>query len=92
MAARFFDTNAAAKHYRVELGTAKVDAFLTEVGALHFLSALGVVEVHSVFARLTRTGHITAADHGGWPMRPVSARMQMVLLFGTACGDYANRR
>jgi uncharacterized protein len=62
MADRFFDTSAAVKHYRAELGTAEVDTFLAEAGARHFLSALGIVEVHSVFARLTRTGHITAAD------------------------------
>jgi len=62
MADRFFDTSAAAKHYRVEAGTAKVDAFLAEAGARHFLSTLSVVELHSVLARLVRTGQITAAD------------------------------
>lgn len=62
MADRFFDTSAAAKHYRPEIGTTKVDALLAEACARHFLSALTVVELHSVFARLTRTGHITAAD------------------------------
>jgi len=62
MADRFFDTSAAAKHYRVEVGTAKVDAFLAEAGARHFLSDLSVVEMHSVLARLVRTGQITAAD------------------------------
>jgi predicted nucleic acid-binding protein len=62
MADRFFDTSAAAKHYRIEAGTAKVDAFLAEVGARHFLSELSVVELHSILARLVRTGQITAAD------------------------------
>lgn len=62
MADRFFDTSAAAKHYRVEVGTAKVDAFLAESGARHYLSELSVVELHSVLARLVRTGQITAAD------------------------------
>ncbi len=62
MADRFFDTSAAAKHYRVEVGTAKVDAFLAEAGARHFLSDLSVVELHSVLARLVRMGHIAAAD------------------------------
>ena len=62
MADRFFDTSAAAKHYRVEAGTAKVDAFLAEAGARHFLSELSVVELHSVLARLVRTGQITSAD------------------------------
>ena len=28
VADRFYDTSAFAKHYRAELGTAKVDAFL----------------------------------------------------------------
>jgi predicted nucleic acid-binding protein len=62
MADHFFDTSAAVKHYRAELGTAKVDRLLADAGSRHFLSALGVVEVHSVFARLVRTGQITAAD------------------------------
>jgi len=62
MADRFFDTSAAAKHYRVEVGTPKVDAFLTEAGARHFLSDLSDVELHSVLARQVRVGQITAAD------------------------------
>jgi hypothetical protein len=62
MADRFFDTSAFAKHYRAELGTAKVDAFLAETGSRHFISALGVFELHSVLARLVRAGEITAAD------------------------------
>jgi hypothetical protein len=64
MADRFFDTSAIAKHYRVEVGTARVEALLAEAGARHFVSALAVVDLHSVFARLVRTGHITAADFG----------------------------
>ncbi len=62
MPERFFDTSSAVKHYRVELGTPKVDAFLAEVGSQHYFSALSVVEVHSAFARFVRTGHITAAE------------------------------
>lgn len=62
MAERFFDTSALVKHYRVEVGTATVDAFLAEVASHHFISALSVVELHSVFARLVRTGQISAAD------------------------------
>jgi predicted nucleic acid-binding protein len=86
MANRFFDTSAVAKHYRVELGTAKVDAFLAEAGSRHFISALSVVELHSVLARLTRTAQITAADFnltrgrfladiaaGLWQVVPVTA-------------------
>jgi predicted nucleic acid-binding protein len=62
MADHFFDTSAAAKHYRAEVGTAKVDALLAETGSRHLLSALSLVEVHSIFARLVRTGQITDAD------------------------------
>src|SRR6516225_5250076 len=64
MADRFFDTSAVVKHYRAEAGTAGVDALLAETDARHYISALGVVELHSVFGRLVRTGHITAADFG----------------------------
>jgi hypothetical protein len=52
MADRFFDTSAIAKHYRAELGTARVDALLAEAASRHFISALSVVELHSVFPRL----------------------------------------
>jgi hypothetical protein len=62
MADQFFDTSAAAKHYRVELGTPRVDALLAQPGVAHVLSALSVVEFHSVLARLTRTGQISVAD------------------------------
>jgi predicted nucleic acid-binding protein len=62
MADHFFDTSASAKHYRAEVGTSKVDALLAPAGANHFLSSLGVVELHSVFARLVRTGQIAVAD------------------------------
>jgi predicted nucleic acid-binding protein len=62
MADQFFDTSAAAKRYRVELGTPTVDALLAQTGAAHVLSALTVVEFHSVLARLTRTGQISASD------------------------------
>jgi predicted nucleic acid-binding protein len=62
MAEHFFDTSAAVKHYRAELGTVKVDALLADPGSRHYLSTLGVVELHSVFARLVRTGQITAAE------------------------------
>jgi predicted nucleic acid-binding protein len=87
MADRFFDTSATVKHYLPETGTAKVDSLLAEVGARHFLSDLGVVELQSVFARQVRTGQITAADFalfrrrfladiasGLWTGLPVSGR------------------
>jgi predicted nucleic acid-binding protein len=59
MAEHFYDTSAAVKHYRAELGTAKVDALLADSASQHGLSTLGMVEAHSVFARLVRTGQIT---------------------------------
>ena len=65
MAERFFDTSAAVKHYRPEIGTAKVDAFLAEPGSRHFISDLTVVEFHSVLARLVRSGVISLAEFQG---------------------------
>jgi predicted nucleic acid-binding protein len=62
MADHFYDTSAAVKHYRAELGTAKVDGLLADASARHYLSTLGVVEIHSVFARLARVGQVTAAE------------------------------
>ncbi len=62
MAERFYDTSAAVKHYRAELGTATVDSLLAQAGARHYLSTLGAVEAHSAFARLTRSGQITATE------------------------------
>jgi hypothetical protein len=62
MVEHFSDTSAAVKHYRAELGTAKVDSLLADTASRHFLSSLGVVEIHSVFARLVRTGVITPAE------------------------------
>src|SRR5260370_13590785 len=62
MADHFFDTSAAVKHYRAESGTPKVDALLADARSRHFLSALSIVETHSVFARLVRTGQITASE------------------------------
>lgn len=62
MAEHFFDTSAAVKHYRSELGTAKVDSLLGNASSPTYLSVLGVVEMHSVFARLVRIGQISTAD------------------------------
>jgi predicted nucleic acid-binding protein len=62
MAEHFYDTSAAVKHYRSELGTAKVDGLLADPASGHYLSTLGVIEVHSVFARLVRMGQITPQD------------------------------
>jgi predicted nucleic acid-binding protein len=62
MAEHFFDTSAAVKHYRTELGTAKVDNLLADTASHHYLSTLSVVEVHSVFARLVRMGQVTSPE------------------------------
>lgn len=62
MAEHFYDTSAAVKHYRTELGTAKVESFLADASSHHYLSTLGVVEMHSVFARLVRMGQITSVE------------------------------
>lgn len=58
----FYDTSAIAKHYHTETGTAKVDALLATSGASHTVSRLGVVELHSVFAKKVRTGQLTLPD------------------------------
>lgn len=62
VAVRFFDTSAFAKHYRPEVGTAKVDSFLSEIGSRHIISELGIVELYSVLARSVREGTIAATD------------------------------
>ncbi|HLJ96966.1 MAG TPA: type II toxin-antitoxin system VapC family toxin [Gemmataceae bacterium] len=62
MAEHFYDTSAAVKNYRAELGTARVDGLLADAASRHYLSTLGVVEAHSVFARLVRMGQIAAVE------------------------------
>jgi predicted nucleic acid-binding protein len=94
MADRFFDTSAAAKHYRVETGTAEVDAFLTEAGARHFISALSIVELHSALARLARMGQITAADFhlaGGRFLADIGAGLWQVVPIADAQLQQARR-
>ena len=62
MAEHFYDTSAAVKHYRAEVGTATVDTLLADTASRHYLSALGVIEIHSVFARLVRMGQLTLPE------------------------------
>jgi hypothetical protein len=62
MADRYFDTSAAVKHYRVEVGTPRVDALLAEAGSSSWISTLALVEIDSMLARLVRMGQITMAD------------------------------
>lgn len=89
MAERFFDTSAFAKHYWAEVGTAKVDAFLLESGAHHFISTLGVVELHSVSARLVRGAVISIADFQlvrGRFLADIAARLwQVIPVAATHC-------
>jgi predicted nucleic acid-binding protein len=58
----FFDTSALGKHYHPETGTATVDALLADAGSSHTVSRLGIVELHSVFAKKVRTGHLVPPD------------------------------
>jgi hypothetical protein len=66
MAEHFFDTSAAIKHYRAEVGTPQVDALLADPRSRHFLSSL---------ARWVRTGQLAVGDFpwfppASWPMLP----------------------
>ena len=58
----FYDTSAVAKHYHAESGTAKVDSLLARSDATRTVSRLGVVELHSVFAKKVRAGRLTQPD------------------------------
>ena len=62
MAEPFYDTSAAVKRYRTELGTAKVDALLADPASHHDLSTLAVVEAHSVFGRLAAAEGLTVIN------------------------------
>jgi len=62
MADRFFDTSALPSTTGPSWAPRRLNAFLAETGSRHFISALGVVELHSVLARLARAGQISAAD------------------------------
>lgn len=62
MAEHFYDTSAAVKHYRRELGTLRIDSLLADTASHHYLSTLGVIEMQSVFARLVRMGQITPVE------------------------------
>lgn len=57
----FFDSNAIAKHYHTEAGTAAVDGLLASPGR-RLISRLAITEVHSVFAKKLRTGELARPD------------------------------
>jgi hypothetical protein len=44
------------------LGTPKVDSLLADSASRHYLSSVGVVEMHSTFAHLVRMGQITPVE------------------------------
>ena len=76
MAEHVYETSAAVKHYRAELGTAKVDGVLADTASCHYLTTLSVVEAHSAFSA---TGRYTvpvsdAASPGCRPMRRSAMR------------------
>ena len=58
MAHYFFDTSAVGKRYHAEIGTARVNAILTEPNSTCVISRLSVVELHSVLAKKVRTGQL----------------------------------
>ncbi len=61
MPAHFFDTCAIVYRYFQAPETEAVDGVLAGPGP-HFVSLLGVVEFHSVFAKLVRSGKIGSTD------------------------------
>jgi hypothetical protein len=87
MAEHFYDTSAAVKHYRNELGSARVDGFLADTASSHYLSTLGVVETHSVFARLVRTGSSRRLNHSDCLARPLSGRIRKEAMRGQHGGS-----
>jgi uncharacterized protein len=62
MMLNFLDTSALAKHYGLEVGTAKLDALLDDPGRGHFISRLTVVELHSALAKRVRMGQLTPME------------------------------
>lgn len=57
-----FDSSAAGKLYRTEVGTDRVEALFNEPEARSLISRLTLVEVQSVFASKVRTGEMTAEE------------------------------
>ena len=62
MADYHFDSSAAGKLYRTEVGTRRVEALFNEPQSRNFISRLTLVEVQSVFAGKVRTGEMTEAE------------------------------
>ncbi len=62
MAVYFFDTSALVKYYHTEPGGPEVVALIEGPGNSILISHLTYVEWHSVFARHTRTGVISADE------------------------------
>lgn len=58
----FFDTSAVGKCYRAEAGSATLEALLASPGSIFAVSRLTIVELHSAYAKLVRTGHLTPPE------------------------------
>jgi hypothetical protein len=62
MVAYFWDTNAIAKIYRVEIGTTVVLKLFENKDALHTISRLSTVEMTSTFSKMLRMKAIEKED------------------------------
>jgi predicted nucleic acid-binding protein len=58
MAEYLLDTSALVKYYHPEVGSSRVIALVDDPGNVSYLSRLTLIEIHSVFARLVREGHL----------------------------------
>lgn len=61
-AACFFDASALIKRYHTERGAEVVEAAFAEPVSVRIVSDIGIIELHSAFARRVRMGEITADD------------------------------
>ena len=62
MATCFFDTSALVKYYHEEFGEKAVAALIGNSENSIFISRLAVIEWHSAFSRLVRTGILTPEE------------------------------
>jgi predicted nucleic acid-binding protein len=62
MPADFLDTNALAKHFHAEAGSAEIDRLWNDPARGLFVSRLSALEIVSVFAAKVRAGVISIAD------------------------------
>lgn len=57
-----FDTSALVKYHHVEAGRQAVVDIVNHLEHRSFISRLSIVEWHSVFVRMIRSGDLTASD------------------------------